>query len=463
MSNELHQNSGSGTKVDATDANILDGNAANSDIENDAAKALAKDVNPQTIAPKKAKSSNARSRLKFNALFKSVAGKVAGVGGAMGSRVTGAGKAVFKTSVVLGRTVGHTASQMGGNAWKVATGLGNATVEHTQHLAEQATEGTGQAVTYVSDNPLIRKLTSAMKLDWLVNVSDQVDLSKAEAAVRKLQQEHPEESPAQIAHRIMVEKAVYAGGVGLASSLVPGQAIALLAVDLATTSALQTEMVYQIAAAYGMDLHDPARKGEVLAIFGLALGSNRAVRAGLVFVRNVPLAGIVIGASANATILYALGYAACRFYEAKLDPEVAETSTAALKAIQEKSATYLEVAIAQQAIMDQILVHMILASYPEKSWEAILPDLQSLKLHPNSLHTIAENLKSPQPLISLLDQLNQDFAVLTLSRCYRIAQLDGTIAPEEAKVLEALAEKFGLDLDTIQQIADVHSYNKAKT
>ncbi|MBD2308986.1 hypothetical protein H6G17_26330 [Chroococcidiopsis sp. FACHB-1243] len=46
-----------------------------------------------------------------------------------------------------------------------------------------------------------------------------------------------------------------------------------------------------------MDLHDRARKGEVLAISGLALGGSNAVKAGLGFLRNVPLAGTLIGAS----------------------------------------------------------------------------------------------------------------------------------------------------------------------
>jgi len=52
-------------------------------------------------------------------------------------------------------------------------------------------------------------------------------------------------------------KATYAGG-GLASSILPGVALALLAVDLAATTQLQSEMVYQIAVAYGLD-KDPAQ------------------------------------------------------------------------------------------------------------------------------------------------------------------------------------------------------------
>ncbi|MBD2077931.1 hypothetical protein H6F86_29405 [Phormidium sp. FACHB-592] len=383
-------------------------------------------------------------------LMRSVVGTVAGFGAAVSSKASQTGQALVKTSANLGGTIGRTASQTSRSVWKVATGFSNVVFKQGHHWAEQATAGTGQAVTYVSDNPMIRRLTKALKLDWLVSISDQVDLAKAEAVVHKLQQAHPNEAPSQTAHRIMLEKAIYAGSVGLASSLVPGGAIALLAVDLATTSKLQTEMLYQIAAAYGLTLNDPARKGEVIAIFGLALGGSRAVRTGLVFVKNVPLAGALIGASANATILYALGYAACRFYEAKLDPEVAETATETLQDIKQKSDSYLEVAIAQQAIMDQVLAHMLLASYPEKAWEDILPNLQSLGLHPNSLQAIANHLQAPQPLGALLDQLNRDFAVLTLSRCDTIAQLDDQVSAAETKVLTAISEKFDLDLNTLK-------------
>jgi uncharacterized protein (DUF697 family) len=384
-------------------------------------------------------------------LFKSAANTLVGLGGAVGNKVAEGGKAIARTSFNIGGAIGRTASQTGQSVLKVASGLGGTAVNQSNRLIIKATEDTGQAVSYVGDSPLIRKLAQTLKLDWLIGMSDQVDVTKATEAVRKLQQEHPDESPSQIAHRIMVEKAIYAGGVGLASSLVPGEAIALLAVDVATTTALQTEMLYQIAAAYGLDLKDPARKGEAIAIFGLALGGSRAIKAGLVFVKNLPFAGAFIGASANATMLYALGYAACRFYEAKLDPGVSETSPETLQAIQHKSENYLEVALAQQSVMDQILAHMLLASYPEKSWEDILPNLQSINLHPNSLEAIAEHLKSPQPLGALLDQLNRDFAVLTLSRCYAIAQLDNNVSPKEAKVLEAISEKFEIDLEKLKK------------
>ncbi len=357
----------------------------------------------------------------------------------------------------LAKTVGGVTEAMD-HVTQTGIAAAEAAAKQTHHLIEQATLEAGQAVTRISDNWLVRKVTGFLRLGWLVDATDRVDLKKAEAAVRKLQQEHPDESPSQIAHRIMIDKSIYAGGVGLVTSLVPVEAIALLAVDLATTTLLQAEMVYQIAAAYGLDLKDPARKGEVLGIFGLSFGGSRAIKAGLGLLRTVPVAGAVIGASANATMFYSLGYAACRFYEAKLDAATTETAMATVEVANEN---YLEVAIAQAAVMDQILVNMILASHPEKSWEEILPNLQTLNLSPNSLKVIAANIKSPQPLERLLNQLNRDFAFPLLAQCYRIAQVDGVTNPDEARVMKAIATKFNIDPNSIESAVKSEAHSSA--
>jgi uncharacterized protein (DUF697 family) len=330
----------------------------------------------------------------------------------------------------------------GKNVVEKAFGLGGAAAKQTYRWIDQTTQGAGQAVTFVGNLPWVKRVAGVLRLDWLVGISDRVNLDKAQAEVKQLQQEYPNEYPSEIAHRIMVQKAIQAGGVGLASSILPGVAAALLAIDLAATTAIQTEMVYEIAAAYGMDLHDPARKGEVLAIFGLALGGGNAMKAGLGFLRNVPLAGAMIGASTNATMLYALGYAAREFYEAKLREATEEPTTETLQAIQQESEKYLDGAIAQQAVMDQILVHAIVATYPDKNWEDILPDLQALQLDSHSLDAIAANIESPQPLEALLDQLNPDFAVPLLAQCRRIAESNGEVSQSENRVLDAIAQKL---------------------
>jgi uncharacterized protein (DUF697 family) len=94
-------------------------------------------------------------------------------------------------------------------------------------------------------------------------------------------------------------------------------ALTLFGIELAAITALQGEMVYRIAAAYGFSLKDPARRGEGLAIFGLSVGGSGTLKVGLSFVELLPVIGTVVGASSNAALLYSLGYVACRFYEAK--------------------------------------------------------------------------------------------------------------------------------------------------
>jgi uncharacterized protein (DUF697 family) len=333
-----------------------------------------------------------------------------------------------------------------------ALGVGAAAAKQTHKLFGQATQTTGEVVNYLGQNWLIRRLSGFLNLNWLIGASENVDLEKAAATVKKLQQQYPQESPSQISHRIMLETATKTGGIGLASSILPGVATALLAIDLAATLKLQSEMLYQIAAAYNLDLKDPARKGEVLTIFGLGLGGNRLLKAaGLALLRNVPFAGAAIASSSNAALSYSLGYAACRFYEAKLDESVSLTSPETLATLKVESENYLETAIAQQAIMDQIIVHMILASHPEKTWEEILPELQALNFSSNSLSAIANNIKSPQPLDTLLNQLNRDFAIPLLAQCQKIAQLDQRTTALEQEIITAIANKFDLDQNEVKQ------------
>lgn len=339
--------------------------------------------------------------------------------------------------------VGEAITQRGKVVVDAAVEVGEAAAKQTHQIIAQVTQTTGNAVNNLGENKLIHKLSGVLNLNWLIHPAENVDVEKAAAAVNTLKQQYPQESPSQIAHRIMVEKATKAGGMGFATSILPGAAVALLAIDLVATTKLQSEMLYQIAADYGLDLKDPSRKGEILAIFGLGLGGGRLLKAaGLGLLRNMPFAGAAIAASSNATMIYSLGYAACRFYEAKLDTATSLTDKATLATLKADSEKYLEIAIAQQAIMDQILVHMILASHPEKSWEEILPQLQAINLSSNSLAAIAQNIKSPQPLDTLLNQLNRDFAIPLLAQCEKIAQSDRETTPVEQEIITKIASKF---------------------
>ncbi|NES73730.1 MAG: hypothetical protein F6K24_55350, partial [Okeania sp. SIO2D1] len=224
----------------------------------------------------------------------------------------------------------------------------------------------------------------------------------------------------------------------------PPIALALFGVELAATTKLQSEMLYQIAGAYGLDLNEPARRGEVLGIFGLSLGGSM-LKGGLSFVEIIPGIGPVVGASTNAVTIYSLGYTACQFYEAKLNGTL---NTEKLETFQQQTEDNLKYTEQQFVVIDQILVHMIIASYPDKSWSDILSELETIA--PASIETVAAHLDNPQPLEILLEKLSPDLAMSVLAHCYRIAKLDGIITPEEQAILEAIAKKFEIDLSLLE-------------
>lgn len=187
----------------------------------------------------------------------------------------------------------------------------------TQQFVEQSTETIGKVVAPIAENPVIKSAAKVPGVNLLLTALGQVDIEQAQKDVDKLRQEYPLDPPDQLAHRIMVDTAMKAGGIGLLTNFVPPLALTLFAVDIAAVTTLQAEMVYRIAAAYGLSLSDPARRGEVLAVFGLSLGGSSTLKVGLGFVELIPVVGAVVGASNNAALIYSLGYVASRFYESK--------------------------------------------------------------------------------------------------------------------------------------------------
>jgi len=379
-----------------------------------------------------------------------VGGAVGGAASAVGGTVVGAagnvGGAIVSAGSAVGGVAGSVGNAVGGAAVATAGAVGGAVGAFTQTVGgavvggiSSATSSAGYAINAISNSPLIRQAAEMFNADWFLKILDQVDVNAAEAEVQRLKQQYPNESLYQIAQRIIGQKALFAGASGFATTIVPGSATALFAVDLIATTSLQAEMVYQIACAYGMDLKDPARKGEVVAVFGLAFGGKMAIKAGLGLLRNIPLAGAVIAASSDAVMLYTLGQASCSFYEAKLNPVNFEEK---LVDIQVDSEERLKSAIPQEQIIDQILVHVILAGNQGKSKESVLADLKAANLRPELIDAIAEYMDSPLPLEVLLKDLKPEYALSLFVQCQKFAMLDGIMTPEEAKVIEMIHQKF---------------------
>ncbi|MBE9128271.1 MULTISPECIES: hypothetical protein [unclassified Coleofasciculus] len=190
-------------------------------------------------------------------------------------------------------------------------------VPTAQRFVEEGTERVGKIAAPIAEHPLTKYAAKVPGINLVVAALGQVDVDKAQSDVDKLRREYPLETPEQISHRIIVDTAMKAGGVGLLTNFVPPLALTLFGVELAAVTALQAEMVYRIAAAYGFSLKDSTRRGEVLAIFGLSVGGSGVLKGGLGFVELLPLIGMFVAASSNTALIYSLGQMARQFYEAK--------------------------------------------------------------------------------------------------------------------------------------------------
>ncbi|HEY9877637.1 MAG TPA: EcsC family protein [Leptolyngbyaceae cyanobacterium] len=182
---------------------------------------------------------------------------------------------------------------------------------------EQGTETVGRLVTPIAESPMVQYATKMPGMTWLMAALGQVDTEKVRQEVADLRQQHPTETAEQLAQRVMLESSWKAAQVGLITNFIPPLAFATAALDIGAVAALQANMIYRIAAIYDFPPNEPARRGEVLAIWGLSSGSSSVLKSGLSIVEMLPGLGAAIGVTADAALLYGVGYLACQFYETK--------------------------------------------------------------------------------------------------------------------------------------------------
>jgi uncharacterized protein (DUF697 family) len=312
--------------------------------------------------------------------------------------------------------------------------------KEAEKIIEKTTVSTGKTLEQIAENPFLKSANKIIGLDWLMSFLGQVDRAKVQANVTQIKTQYPHETANQIAHRLIVQKAWKGGQLGLLTNIIPPIAVFFLGIEVIATTKLQTEMVYEIAAAYGLNLNEPARRGEALAIFGLSLGAD-VLKTGLSVVEIIPVIGAVVGASTNAAMLYVLGQTACRFYERK-------ANNLEITSMQQETNQDWQTALNQSRILDQILAHIVKISYQNRDWTEILPIIRQIS--PSSVETIPLYLNQPQNLSTLLEQLLPEFAPLALNKCYEIAKSNGgEITLAEQEVLSQIAIKFNLDMSVL--------------
>lgn len=196
-------------------------------------------------------------------------------------------------------------------------GAGNTIVGAAQPLIEPLTSSLGRIVAPIADFPLIQFVTAIPGIKWLLAAVGQVNQASIRQDVELLRRQYPSDSNRQLAQRVITTTTKRAALVGLLTNGIPPLALLLILVDLGAVAALQASMIYRIAAIYGYAPEDSDRRGEVLAIWFLSSGIGSAVKSSISVYEIIPGIGTVIGVASDASLLYAVGYLSCRYYETK--------------------------------------------------------------------------------------------------------------------------------------------------
>lgn len=191
----------------------------------------------------------------------------------------------------------------------------NKSAQEAHQVFDSVSYSAGVTLEGFSQLPFAKPLSKLLGTEWLFG---QMDLDKIYLKVNQVRQQYPQEDTKGLAHRLVVAKALEAGKLGVIANILPPIALFLFGIELAVIAKLLAELVYEIAHLYGLDLKDSKRRGEVLALFLLSLGGD-TVKAGLNIFEIIPGLGIIIGASTNAILIYALGQTASQFYQSKTD------------------------------------------------------------------------------------------------------------------------------------------------
>jgi WD40 repeat protein/uncharacterized protein (DUF697 family) len=285
-----------------------------------------------------------------------------------------------------------------------------------------------------------KELAKRLQIEPFLFALERVDIQSAQKHVQQIIKKHPDWNSEKVANQLIQEKAILLGAQGLVSSLVPGFAAGLMAVDLASSMAAQAELIYQVAYAHTMDLSNPGRKAEALTIFSLALGGSMALKVGVgVAARNIPVAGALVGAGGNAVMTYAVGLSAHHYYSAI---HAGKSQEQALEEGQKATEMVLEEATVQESALDGILAHMILAGQPELNIDDVERNLEQLPLEATSRTNISKHLKSLRDFNTLLTELQPEYGLVALAQAERLARSDAKITDQEQDLLTQLEKRF---------------------
>jgi len=141
------------------------------------------------------------------------------------------------------------------------------------------------------------------------------------STVGTLQSRHPDESPQQLATRLVRAKlglAALGGGLLNLPMLWPGLGQGLKVAGVVGTTSMMTRMhlylILEIALVYGHDIDEEARVGEMIAVVA-ATGLGSASPWLLGALKVPPVITVAAGALVSSMVTRLIGRAAIRYYE----------------------------------------------------------------------------------------------------------------------------------------------------
>ncbi|MEC4868422.1 MAG: HEAT repeat domain-containing protein [Jaaginema sp. PMC 1078.18] len=158
-------------------------------------------------------------------------------------------------------------------------------------------------------------------------------------------------------------------------------------------------MVYQIAAAYKLDLRSPERKLEVLMAFGTALVGDKAINAGINWLQFGNPLSIVFKAGSKALMIWAIGNTACKLYDYKVERQInpLESGTA-FHLLREESQAELGDDYSEEAVATRITIEIEQA-------QVALPEAEIVC---DSISMNVSNSRSASDTISTSDSISSN-------------------------------------------------------
>jgi hypothetical protein len=179
-----------------------------------------------------------------------------------------------------------------------------------------------------------------------------IETPKAQEEVANLKNQYPQETPQQIADRLIQEKALFSTLTSLTDN---SENQDTLFVNWMATAPMLSELIYQVGVCYGFE---KINEHELLATFAVVHSKERLEQLNAGFLQNQSSDGsnIPVKASSNTIAFHAIGYAASQYFESKVkklaDPLTTENAYTELN---NKLEALLERELSQQEVLENTL------------------------------------------------------------------------------------------------------------